>query len=94
MVHMIKFKFIFLFSFLLVYSCSSDRRNSKVPDKKNQVNSPKFDSNSIVIICHGEDAFAYHDHVCRGLRNCEASTEEVSVNEAVEMGRRPCGFCF
>ena len=80
------FKISYSLLLIILLGCSSNQN-------KNYVNEPK-QSNSIVIICHGEDAFAYHDHVCRGLRNCEASTEEVSVNEAIELGRRPCGFCY
>jgi hypothetical protein len=91
-------KFTFSISLIIIlFSCSSNKNeghNNDFDNINSRIKPPQINSNSIVIICHGEDAFAYHDHVCRGLRNCEASTEEVSVNEAVEMGRRPCGFCF
>jgi hypothetical protein len=86
--HMIfkMFKISYTLLFLILLGCSSNQN-------KDYINQPK-ESNSTVIICHGEDAFAYHIRFCRGLKNCEASTEEISQDEAIELGRRPCGFCF
>lgn len=47
-----------------------------------------------VIICLSEDAYAYHDHQCMGLDECDGGTEELTVKEAEDEGRTPCGFCY
>ena len=89
-------KFTFSISLIIIlFSCSSNKNEEHKNDFKdlNNRKNPTH-SNSTVIICHGEDAFAYHNSICRGLKNCEASTEEMSKDEAIELGRRPCGFCF
>jgi hypothetical protein len=52
------------------------------------------DTSTEVLICEGEDAYAYHDHECMGFNQCEASSSWVSLDEAQEMGRRPCGYCY
>ena len=89
--------FISTISLFFLSSCSSNK-NEEHKNDFNNINSRKIptqiNSNSTVIICHGKDAFAYHIRFCRGLKNCEASTEEMSKDEAIELGRRPCGFCF
>lgn len=51
------------------------------------------DSNE-VLICEGENAYAYHEHECQGFNECEASSEWVSIDEAQNMGRTPCGYCY
>ena len=89
-------KFTFSISLIIIlFSCSSNK-NEEHKNDFNDLNNRKnpTQSNSTVIICHGEDAFAYHIRFCRGLKNCEASTEEISQDEAIELGRRRCGFCF
>jgi hypothetical protein len=50
---------------------------------------------NIVYICTGRYSECYHcDENCRGLCNCRASIEEITLEEAEEMGRRPCGYCY
>ena len=91
-------KFTFSISLIIIlFSCSSNKNEEHKNDFNNinnRIKPPQIISNSTVIICHGKDAFAYHNSICRGLKNCEASTEEMSKDEAIELGRRPCGFCF
>ena len=52
------------------------------------------DDSDYVTICLSEDAYAYHDHQCMGLDQCDGGTEEVTVEEAEDEGRTPCGFCY
>ena len=47
-----------------------------------------------VIICLSENAYAYHDHKCMGLGQCDSNTEEISITKAKGMGRKACGFCY
>ena len=52
------------------------------------------EDSDIVTICLSEDAYAYHDHQCMGLDQCDGGTEEVTIEEAEDDGRTPCGFCY
>jgi len=71
---------------LLVISCSSDTNS--------EGNSGTSDDSGSVLICESEDAYAYHDHECRGFNECDASSSWVSIDEARSMGRTPCGYCY
>lgn len=51
-------------------------------------------SDSKVLICISKTATAYHDHYCTGLNKCTHSIGEVTIKEAKELGRTPCGFCY
>lgn len=55
----------------------------------------KEEANSnIVYICNGSYATKYHNNEnCRGLRNCSGSIEEITIEEAEDMGRTPCKIC-
>lgn len=53
------------------------------------------DSNAKVWVCTGESSERYHAHNdCKGLRNCRASVEEISLQEAESIGRTPCKKCY
>lgn len=48
-----------------------------------------------VYICTGESSTKYHsDPDCRGLSRCSGEIEEVSEEEADDMGRTPCKICY
>ena len=47
-----------------------------------------------VTICLSEDAYAYHNSDCMGLSQCNSSTKKMTEEEAVDIGRKPCGFCY
>lgn len=52
------------------------------------------DKTTYVYICTGKSSVAYHSHPkCKGLRNCRASVVKITLEEAEEMGRRPCKIC-
>ena len=66
-------------------SCESSHKRLAVPT----------DSNSKVWVCTGESSERYHAYSdCRGLSNCRASVEEISLQEAESMGRTPCRKCY
>ena len=72
----------------MVYMCFS----CGVDKDKNTAN--KGESNEIVIICTGEYSHSYHDHECVGLSNCSTDFEEITIEEAEDEGRAPCGHCY
>jgi hypothetical protein len=47
-----------------------------------------------VLVCKGTSAYAYHDRYCQGLKRCKASIVKVSLDEAIKMNRKACGFCY
>lgn len=47
-----------------------------------------------VLVCLSEDAYAYHDHECMGFNQCDGGSDWVSMEEAQEMHRTPCGYCY
>lgn len=55
-----------------------------------------YDNNDeSVYICTGETSTKYHsDPDCRGLSRCSGEIEEVSEEEAEDMGRTPCKICY
>lgn len=73
-------------SMLLVFSsCGSSHKRVSVPT----------DSNSKVWVCTGGKSKRYYAYSnCRGLSNCRASVEEISLQEAESMGRTPCKKCY
>ena len=49
----------------------------------------------MLILCTGETSTKYHsDPDCRGLSRCSGEIEEVSEEEAEDMGRTPCKICY
>ncbi len=70
---------------LFCVSCGSSHKRVSVPT----------DSNSKVWVYTGESSKRYHAYSnCKGLSNCRASVEEVSLQEAESMGRTPCRKCY
>lgn len=50
-------------------------------------------SETYVYICKGPNSTAYHySPHCRGLRRCSTDLEKLTVKEAVEKGRKLCGY--
>ncbi len=70
---------------LFCVSCGSSHKRVSVPT----------DSNSKVWVCTGGSSKRYHAYSnCKGLSNCRASIEEISLQEAESMGRTPCRKCY
>lgn len=62
-------------------------------EKSSEIPSDEYDSN--VYICTGESSTKYHsDPDCRGLSRCSGEIEEISEEEAEDMGRTPCKICY
>lgn len=67
---------LFIVFFVSIIACSS-----------NEV------SETYVYICKGHNSTAYHYNPhCRGLRQCSTDVEKLTVKEAVEKGRKLCGY--
>lgn len=83
-------KLILRFSvlFCLLLSCGGNDK------ERDSYESESNESNEIVIICSGEYSHSYHDHECLGLSNCSTDFEEITIEEAEDEGRAPCGHCY
>lgn len=52
-------------------------------------------SEKMVYICTGPSAYRYHSRSsCRGLNRCSDDIERVTISEARDLGRTPCGYCY
>ena len=52
-------------------------------------------SETYVYICTGKYAYSYHKKSnCRGLNNCSASIDKVTLKEAKSQKRTPCKICY
>lgn len=48
----------------------------------------------MAFICTGPSSRAYHvDLNCYGLQNCSGDIEDMTVEEARDLGRKPCRYC-
>lgn len=87
---------VLLFAIILMASCSSSSKKSVdvEPEKKESVAKPAGYSDN-VYICTGSSSKRYHcDPDCKGLSRCSGEIEEVSEEEAEDMGRTPCKICY
>lgn len=49
---------------------------------------------NVVYVCGGISAKRYHlDENCKGLSRCSCEIQEMTVEEAKQMGRTPCRMC-
>ena len=52
------------------------------------------DASSIVYVCTGPSARAYHTNEgCKGLERCSDNIMEMTEQEAIDMGRHLCHYC-
>ena len=49
---------------------------------------------SAVLICISSSAYAFHWHVCSGLKRCTHEVKEMSRAIAVDKGYVPCKICY
>jgi hypothetical protein len=47
-----------------------------------------------VLICQSGTAYAYHARRCQGLQECTHVVEKVTLKEALQARRTPCGYCY
>lgn len=54
-----------------------------------------FTSGAKVYICTGPQSKCYHKtSSCKGLKSCSKEIRKISLEEALDMGRRPCRICY
>lgn len=77
-------------------SCSSESESeSESEPELSDTYAPESESENTVYICDGPYAEAYHNTPdCTGLSNWSGSVLEVTEQEAIDMGRQPCGYCY
>ena len=64
-------------------------------DENKQIYYSRNDESESVYICTGEASAKYHcDPDCKGLSRCSGEIEEISEEEAEDMGRTPCNICY
>ena len=82
--------------FILMASCSSSSKKSvDVESEKKESSVKSAGSGGNVFICTGGSSKRYHcDRDCKGLSRCSGEIEEVSEEEAEDMGRTPCKICY
>ena len=52
-----------------------------------------YKNSESVYICLSPTAYAYHfDANCRGFKQCTHDTKKVSIQQAISMGRKACGW--
>ena len=94
MVNIMK-QLLLFFAIILMASCGGSSKKSADSEstKKETVERPS--SSGEVYICTGHSSKRYHcDRDCKGLSNCSGEIEEVSEDEAEDMGRTPCRICY
>lgn len=47
-----------------------------------------------VLICESSSSYAYHAYKCSGLSRCTHSISKLSLQEAQNLGRKPCKICY
>ena len=54
-----------------------------------------YASGPYVYICTGPQSQCYHKtSSCRGLNSCSKDIRKISLEDAKNMGRRPCRICY
>ena len=54
-----------------------------------------YELDDVCYICTGGFSDCYHsDDCCRGMRQCEHGERTLTIKEAIDMGRRACGWCY
>ncbi|AMP99153.1 hypothetical protein AY601_2258 [Pedobacter cryoconitis] len=48
----------------------------------------------LVYICISKGSEKYHSHVCHGFKRCTHERKQVTLNEAVKRGYKPCKICY
>lgn len=79
----------------LLFYCTD--KNASPEKKSNFMESSldKDDDEEFVFICTGPSSKKYHiDNNCKWLGSCQGDIEEISLDDAEEMGREPCKACY
>jgi len=51
-------------------------------------------SETTVLICNSQNAYAYHSHKCSGLQRCKSEIVSIRVADAKKQGRSACKICY
>ena len=78
---------------LLLFACSGkEEEKQEQPSTEQAIEQP---TSTAIYICNSPTAETYHNNPeCRGLSRCRYEVVEVTQEEAEELGRRPCKFCY
>lgn len=89
-------QFVLLLTIILMASCSSSfKKSADVEPEKKESAVKSADSSGSVFVCTGSSSKRYHcDRDCKGLSRCSGEIEEISEEEAEDMGRTPCKICY
>lgn len=87
---------VLLFAIILMASCSSSsKKPADIEPEKKESAVKSVDYGGNVFICTGNSSKRYHcDPGCKGLSRCSGEIEEISEEEAEDMGRTPCKICY
>lgn len=87
---------VLLFAIILMVSCSSSSKKPvDIEPEKKESAAKSADYGDNVYICTGGSSKRYHcDPDCKGLSRCSGEIEEISEEEAEDMGRTPCKICY
>lgn len=78
---------------LALLSCGGNKQDSP-NDKKayNILNELRYDE---VYVCKGKYSKRFHNDMdCKGLMNCRGGIEIMTIEEAEDLGKTPCGYCY
>lgn len=83
-------KHLYIIPFFMLASCNSNNERQSV----SSIHTNTTEETENVYICTGKKSHAYHSNInCWGLNKCSGDIEEISKEDAEEMGRTPCHFC-
>lgn len=79
----------------MVSCSSSSKKPVDIEPEKKESAAKSADYGDNVYICTGGSSKRYHcDPDCKGLSRCSGEIEEISEEEAEDMGRTPCKICY
>jgi endonuclease YncB( thermonuclease family) len=47
-----------------------------------------------VYICQSKGAKTYHNKMCQGLSKCAKGVRQIRLSEAIQSGKKECGYCW
>ena len=62
-------------------------------NKTDKLAGPKL-TKTQVIICSSTGSYSYHKYYCPGLKRCKSEYKTITMDEAKNLGKKECGYCF
>lgn len=79
---------------LVMASCGNGKQENRETSDGDDYYTAGRDRGGVVYVCGGISAKRYHlDENCKGLSRCSCEIQEMTVEEAKQMGRTPCRMC-